>query len=52
MLNATHYEWTSENIRFGNKISARLGGKPFIINTANNGRGPVSYKSGRRRINV
>jgi endoglucanase len=40
MLNATHYDWTAANIRHGLKISRRIGGKHFVINTAENGRGP------------
>ena len=44
MLNTTHYDWTANNIRHGRDISRRTGGKPFIISTAFNGRGPVYYK--------
>jgi endoglucanase len=53
MLNATHYDWTRENIKHGLDISSRVGGKPFVINTAENGRGPVHYRlSNGRRITV
>ena len=53
MLNATHHDWVLRNIRFGLDVSRRVGGKPFIINTATNGRGPVHYRTSRgRRINV
>jgi endoglucanase len=53
MLNVTHSDWTRANIRYGLKISRRTRGKPFIINTATNGRGPVHYRSAiGRRINV
>ena len=50
MLNATHYDWTRANIEHGLDISRRVGGKPFIINTAENGRGPVHFRrpNGRR----
>ena len=48
MLNVTHYDWTANNIRHGLDISRRVGGKPFIISTSFNGRGPVHY---RRWIN-
>jgi endoglucanase len=44
MLNATHYEWTAANIRFGLEVSRLTGGKHFVINTAENGRGPVHYR--------
>ena len=56
MLNVTHYDWTARNIRHGRKISRLVGGKPFIISTAFNGRGPVHYgvrvAGKKRRINV
>jgi endoglucanase len=53
MLNATHYDWTRNNIRHGLDISRRVGGKPFVINTAENGRGPIHYRAANgRRINV
>ena len=56
MLNATHYDWTARNIRYGLRISRLTGGKPFIVSTAFNGRGPVHYWAGvagrTRRINV
>jgi endoglucanase len=44
MLNATHYDWTANNIKHGLEISKLTGGKHFVINTAENGRGPVNYK--------
>jgi endoglucanase len=52
MLNATHYDWTKANIKHGLAISRRVGGKHFIINTAENGRGPIHYKADHRVINV
>jgi endoglucanase len=44
MLNVTHHDWTRNNIRHGLDISRRVGGKPFVINTSYNGRGPVHFK--------
>ncbi len=44
MLNVTHYDWTANNIRHGLDISSRVGGKPFIISTSFNGRGPVHFR--------
>src|SRR3954464_2941361 len=44
MLNVTHYDWTVNNIRHGQQISRLTGGKPFVISTAFNGRGPVHYR--------
>jgi endoglucanase len=53
MLNATHYDWTSENIQHGLEISRLTGGKHFVINTAENGRGPIHYRlSNGHRGNV
>ena len=53
MLNATHHDWTRANILHGLDISRRMGGKPFVINTAENGRGPVHYRHAKgRRITV
>ena len=59
MLNVTHHEWTRESIRHGLDLSRRVGGKPFIVNTSYNGRGPLHYKKWLnrsqhkwRRINV
>ncbi len=59
MLNVTHFDWTANNISFGRELSRRLGGKHFVINTSQNGRGPVHYRrwlnrrhGAFRRINV
>jgi endoglucanase len=50
MLNATHNDWTRNNIRFGVELSRLVGGKHFIINTAENGRGGIHKRlpNGRR----
>jgi endoglucanase len=45
MLNATHMTTNAANIRHGLKISRRVGGKHFIINTSHNGNGPL-YRAG------
>jgi endoglucanase len=56
MLNVTHHDWTSNNIAYGRKVSSRVGGKPFVVSTSYNGRGPIHYKLGKkgryRRVNV
>jgi endoglucanase len=59
MLNVTHFDWTINNIRFGRKVSRKVGGKPFVVSTSYNGRGPVHFKKWInrsrhqwRRINV
>ncbi|HZI91754.1 MAG TPA: glycoside hydrolase family 6 protein [Thermoleophilaceae bacterium] len=51
MLNVTHYSWTGYNIKHGLDISRQVGGKPFIISTSFNGRGPVHYKRWVNRAN-
>jgi endoglucanase len=40
-VNATHDDWTSTEIHYGQEISRRLGGAHFIVNTGGNGRGPL-----------
>jgi endoglucanase len=44
MLNVTHHDWTAANIEHGYEISRRVGGKPFVVNTSYNGRGPVHVR--------
>jgi len=56
MLNVTHFDWTHNNVRYGARLSRMVGGKHFIVNTDENGRGPLRYWRGRNghrvRINV
>jgi endoglucanase len=40
-VNSTHFDWTSHEIRYGEEISRLTGGKHFVVNTAENGRGPL-----------
>ena len=40
-LNSTHFDWTSKEIHYGQQISRMLGGAHFVINTGENGRGPL-----------
>ena len=39
-LNVSNYQWTADLLKFGHDISARVGGKHFIIDTGRNGNGP------------
>jgi endoglucanase len=39
-LNATHFDWTRHEIRYGEQISRMTGGKHFVVNTGENGIGP------------
>jgi endoglucanase len=47
--NDTHLNWTSKEVRWATQISARTGGVHFIVNTAQNGRGPLLNKHPRRQ---
>ncbi len=40
-LNSTHYDWTSREIAYGEHVSRMTGGKHFVVNTGDNGRGPL-----------
>jgi endoglucanase len=41
-LNASNFFYTSDNIRYGERISFLVGGKHFVIDTSRNGNGPTS----------
>jgi endoglucanase len=43
-LNSTHFDWTSTEIHYGQQISRLLGGSHFVVNTGENGRGPLVPK--------
>ena len=47
MLNVTHHDWTANNIAYGRKVSRRIGGKPFVVSTSYNGRGPGALQAGQ-----
>ncbi len=40
-LNSTHFDWTSTEIHYGQQISRLLGGAHFVVNTGENGKGPL-----------
>jgi endoglucanase len=40
-VNATHKEWTTSDIHYGQEIARDLGGAHFIVETGTNGRGPL-----------
>jgi endoglucanase len=50
-LNATHFDWTTKELRYGQQIARALGGKHFVINTGENGRGPLVPKNRVRNGN-
>ena len=39
--NDTHLNWTTSEVRYGNTVSRLTHGAHFVINTAQNGRGPL-----------
>jgi endoglucanase len=43
-VNATHKDWTTSDISFGQQIARMLGGKHFIVQTDDHGRGPLVPK--------
>ena len=44
-LNSTHFDWTAKEIAYGEQISVLTGGKHFVVNTAENGQGPLIPKN-------
>jgi endoglucanase len=40
-LNSTHFDWTATEIAYGEQISRLTGGKHFVVNTGENGQGPL-----------
>ncbi len=40
-VNSTHFDWTMHEIQYGEQVSRLIGGKHFVVNTAENGRGPL-----------
>jgi endoglucanase len=43
-VNATHNDWTTSDVAFGQQIARLTGGKHFIVQTDDNGRGPLVPK--------
>ncbi len=41
-LNSTHFDWTTRELYYGQRIARRLHGVHFVINTGGNGRGPLA----------
>ncbi|MDQ6817362.1 MAG: glycoside hydrolase family 6 protein [Actinomycetota bacterium] len=40
-LNSTHFDWTAHEVRYGEAVSRMTGGKHFVVNTGENGQGPL-----------
>ncbi|MFF4246807.1 glycoside hydrolase family 6 protein [Streptomyces sp. NPDC001822] len=43
-VNVSNFRTTAESTEFGKRLSAKVGGKPFVIDTSRNGNGP--YEGG------
>ncbi len=43
-VNATHNDWTTTDVHYGQQIARLTGGKHFIVQTDDNGRGPLVPK--------
>ncbi|QQC89454.1 glycoside hydrolase family 6 protein [Streptomyces alfalfae] len=41
-VNVSNFQTTGASAEFGKKLSAKIGGKPFVIDTARNGNGPYT----------
>jgi endoglucanase len=41
-VNSTHFDWTTKEVAYGQAISAKLGGAHFVVNTGENGQGPLA----------
>jgi endoglucanase len=39
--NDTHLQWTSNEVSYAARVSAKTGGAHFVVNTSSNGRGPL-----------
>jgi len=44
-LNVSNYRATDELVAYGKKLSAGVGGKPFVLDTSRNGNGPPSVSA-------
>ena len=49
--NDTHLNWTIDEVRWANKVSAKTHGAHFIVNTAQNGNGPLRPHNRRKKGN-
>jgi endoglucanase len=41
-VNVSNFYTTDESVRYGKELSAKVGGKPFVIDTSRNGNGPYT----------
>jgi endoglucanase len=43
-LNSTHFDWTTSEVAYGQKVARALHGSHFVVSTSDNGRGPLRPK--------
>jgi endoglucanase len=43
-LNSTHFDWTTSEVGYGQKLGRALGGVHFVVSTSDNGQGPLRPK--------
>jgi endoglucanase len=43
-LNSTHFDWTTSEVAFGQKLAGALHGAHFVVSTSDNGKGPLRPK--------
>ncbi len=43
-LNSTHFDWTTSEIAYGQRVARALHGVHFVVSTSDNGRGPLRPK--------
>jgi hypothetical protein len=48
--NATHFEYTKSELRYGNAVAKKLGGKHFVVNTAENANGPLAKRYWKKSV--
>ncbi|MDE3132180.1 MAG: glycoside hydrolase family 6 protein [Acidobacteriota bacterium] len=53
-VNATHYNWLTDDIHWGQQIAQRLGGAHFIVQSDDDGRGPYvpSWETHKRNGDI
>ncbi len=50
-VNATHYNWLTDDIHWGQQVAQRLGGAHFIVQSDDDGRGPYAPSWEKHRRN-
>jgi endoglucanase len=43
-LNSTHFDWTTSEVAYGQKLASALHGMHFVVSTSDNGQGPLRPK--------